>query len=63
TLRGIVEGESVADLFIPALVELHAQGRFPFEKLVKLYALEEINQAAADSEAGVTLKPILRIGG
>jgi len=62
TLRGIVEGESVADLFIPALVDLHAQGRFPFDRLVKLYALEEINQAAADSEAGVTLKPILRIG-
>jgi aryl-alcohol dehydrogenase len=38
------------------------QGRFPFDKLVKFYALDEINEAAADSEKGGTIKPILRMG-
>jgi aryl-alcohol dehydrogenase len=28
------------------------QGRFPYDRLVKFYKLEEINQAAADSEKG-----------
>lgn len=62
SIRGIVEGDSVARRFIPQLVELYQQGRFPFDKLVKFYSFDEINQAAADSEKGVTLKPIVRIG-
>lgn len=58
---GIIEGESKPDLFIPALVELYTQGRFPFDKLVKFYTLDQINQAAGDSEKGVTIKPIVRL--
>jgi aryl-alcohol dehydrogenase len=60
-IRGILEGESVPDIFIPQLVELNAQGRFPFEKLVKFYSLDQINQAAHDSENGGTIKPIIRL--
>jgi aryl-alcohol dehydrogenase len=59
---GIIEGDSVQDLFIPSLVELYAQGRFPFDKLVKFYSLDQINQAAEDSEKGITIKPIVRLG-
>lgn len=58
---GIIEGDSKPDLFIPALVELFTQGRFEFDKLVKFYTLEQINQAAEDSEKGVTIKPIIRL--
>ncbi|KIO49647.1 NAD(P)-dependent alcohol dehydrogenase [Nitrosospira sp. NpAV] len=58
---GIVEGESKPDLFIPALVELYRDGRFPFDKLVKFYPLDQINQAAEDSEKGLTIKPIVRL--
>jgi aryl-alcohol dehydrogenase len=60
-IRGILEGESVPDIFIPQLIELNAQGRFPFEKLVKFYTLDQINQAAQDSENGGTIKPIIRL--
>lgn len=59
-LRGIVEGEAVSDVFIPRLIALYKQGRFPFDKLIRMYNLDEINQAAHDSETGVTLKPVLR---
>jgi aryl-alcohol dehydrogenase len=60
-IRGILEGESVPDIFIPQLIELNAQGRFPFEKLTKFYSLDQINQAAQDSEKGGTIKPIIRL--
>jgi aryl-alcohol dehydrogenase len=58
---GIIEGDSVPDLFIPRLVELHAQGRFPFDQLVKFHPFEDIDRAAQESERGVTIKPIVRI--
>ena len=60
-IRGILEGESVPDIFIPQLIKLNAQGRFPFEKLTKFYSLDQINQAAKDSENGGTIKPIIRL--
>jgi aryl-alcohol dehydrogenase len=60
-LMGIVEGESNPDTFIPMLAELYAQGRFPFDKLVKFYDFGEINQAIHDSESGKTIKPIVRM--
>ncbi len=60
-VRGILEGDAVPDQFIPALIELHRQGRFPFDRLVKVYELSEINQAAHDSETGATIKPVIRM--
>src|SRR5258708_15961118 len=60
-IRGVLEVESVPDIFIPQLIELNAQGRFPFEKLTKFYSLDQINQAAKDSENGSTIKPIIRL--
>jgi aryl-alcohol dehydrogenase len=48
TIRGIVQGDSVPELFIPQLIDLHRKGRFPFDKLVTKYPFEQINQAVAD---------------
>jgi aryl-alcohol dehydrogenase len=59
-IRGVIEGDSIPDVFIPQLIELWRQGRFPFEKLIREYPLEEINTAVADSERGAVLKAILR---
>jgi aryl-alcohol dehydrogenase len=58
---GIVQGDVVSRTFIPELIELYRQGRFPFDRLVKFYPFEQLNEAMADSESGVTIKPILRI--
>lgn len=49
-ILGILQGESIPKIFIPKLVELHAQGRFPFDKLVKFYDLEDINQAGSGGQ-------------
>ncbi len=61
SIRGIIQGDSVPELFIPQLIELHRQGRFPFDRLLKFYSFDDINQAAADSEAGTAIKPVLRM--
>ena len=61
TLIGVVEGDSVPSIFIPVLIDLYMVGKFPFDKLVKFYDFDDINQAAEDSEKGVTLKPIIKI--
>jgi aryl-alcohol dehydrogenase len=60
-IMGIVQGDVVSRTFIPELIELYRQGRFPFDRLVKFYAFDEVNQAMEDSEKGITIKPILRI--
>ncbi len=59
TVRGIIEGDSIPDVFIPQLVELWRQGRFPFDKLVRFYPLGEINDAVHASEKGEVLKAVL----
>jgi len=59
--RGVVEGDSVPQVFIPQLIELYRQGRFPFDKLISYYPIEEINQAAQDSIDGITVKPVLTV--
>ncbi len=59
TVRGIVEGDSVPDLFIPRLVDLFQQGRFPIDKLITTYAFKDINDAVQDATDGVSLKSVL----
>jgi aryl-alcohol dehydrogenase len=60
TVRGVVEGDCNPELFIPQLIDLYKQGKFPFDRLIKFYSLEQINEAAEDSEKGKTLKPVLK---
>ncbi len=61
TVRGIRQGESVSDTFIPQLIDLYMQGRFPFDRLIEFYTLDQINQAAEDTGNGTAIKPILRM--
>lgn len=60
TVRGIIEGDSIPDIFIPQLIELYRQGRFPIDKLITFYPLNEIDQAVQDMESGKVVKPVLR---
>ncbi|MFI6345958.1 NAD(P)-dependent alcohol dehydrogenase [Streptomyces sp. NPDC050560] len=59
SVHGVLEGDTVPALFIPQLMDLHAAGRFPFEKLVRTYDFDDIAAAVKDSESGETVKPIL----
>jgi aryl-alcohol dehydrogenase len=61
TVMGILGGDAIADLFIPKLIELYRQGRFPFDRLITFYPFDDIQQAVEDMEAGKVIKPVLRL--
>lgn len=60
TIKGVVEGDAVPRVFIPELIRLHRAGRFPFERLLRFYEFEQINEAVADMERGEVIKPVVR---
>lgn len=60
-LSGVVEGDAVPQLFIPQLVDYYKRGLFPFDKLIKFYDFDQINQAFADSKSGQVLKPVVTL--
>lgn len=61
TIRSSIEGDSIPDIFIPQLIGLYQRGLFPYDRMIKLYGLEQINEAVADSESGATIKPVIRM--
>lgn len=61
TVRGVIQGDSRPREFIPGLVDLFMEGRFPLDRLVSRYELADINRAAADATSGATIKPVLRL--
>lgn len=58
-LVGIVEGDSNPDEFIPELLALHREGRFPYDKMISTRPFEEINEAIAAQAAGDAVKIVL----
>jgi aryl-alcohol dehydrogenase len=59
TIRGVIEGDSNPAVFLPRLLRYHAEGRFPIDDLITEYDFEKINDAIADAESGVAIKPVL----
>lgn len=58
-VRSSIEGDSDPQSFIPMLLTLREQGQFPLDELVTTYPVADIARAAADAEAGKTVKPVL----
>lgn len=61
SVRGIVQGDAVPQMFIPMLIGLFRSGRFPIDRLVRFYEFDEIETAFADAARGEVVKPVLRI--
>jgi aryl-alcohol dehydrogenase len=40
-------------------MELYREGKFPVDRLCKVYQAKDINQAIEDAESGKTIKPVL----
>jgi aryl-alcohol dehydrogenase len=62
TVRGIIQGDAVPQVFIPTLIQMYKAGVFPFDRLVRFYDFEFINRAIEDAQNGQSIKPVLRIG-
>jgi Zn-dependent alcohol dehydrogenase len=58
-IKAILEGDSDPQVFIPQLIALYQAGRFPFDKLIKTFPFEQINEAAKASEDGLVVKPVI----
>jgi aryl-alcohol dehydrogenase len=59
TLSGVVEGDADPQTFIPELIAMYRDGKFPFDRLVKTFPFSQINAAIAASEAGEVVKPVV----
>jgi aryl-alcohol dehydrogenase len=60
-LVGTNQGDANPRQFIPRLIELHRQGRLPYDRLIRSYAFDQINLAAQDAVQGRTIKPVLTL--
>lgn len=60
-VRGVIQGESQPQEFIPQLVDYLMQGKFPIDRMMTFYDLANINRAAHDTTQGTTIKPVLRM--
>lgn len=59
TIKGIIEGDSHPDKFIPELIGYYKEGRLPLEKLISTYPLKDINKAVEDHHSGLCTKAVL----
>lgn len=59
TVMGILGGDSDLTGFLPELIEHHIAGRFPFDRLIRTFPFEQINEAIEASESGEVVKPVL----
>lgn len=61
SIKFITEGDADPQTFIPRMLDWYRAGKFPFDKLVKTFAFDQINEAAHASEIGDAIKPVLLI--
>lgn len=59
TLKACYEGDSIPQVFIPQLVQLYKEGRFPVDKIIAKYPFEQIETARNDSSAGKVIKAVV----
>lgn len=59
TIKGIIEGDSEPDEFIPEMIDLYKKGRFPFDRMIKTYPFKDINRAIAEQHQGARVKVVL----
>ncbi len=53
SLLGVVEGDSVPQVFIPALLEYYKRGQFPIDKMMTYYTFEDIQKAFDEAHKNV----------
>jgi aryl-alcohol dehydrogenase len=59
SITGIIAGSSLPQLFLPKLLELHAAGKFPVDRMISYFPFEQINEAVAAVKRGDVGKAVL----
>lgn len=58
----MIDGDAVAQTFVPRMLDLYREGRFPFDRLISTYPFEEINSALDDVQNAKATKAVLTFG-
>ena len=61
TIVGTLGGSGRSARLIGSLMDLHASGRFPFDRLVEFFALDRMEDAVTASYEGAVIKPVIRM--
>jgi aryl-alcohol dehydrogenase len=62
SIEGSMEGDVVPDVFIPYLIELHRQGRFPFDRMITEYqGIAQLNDAITAGRAAQVVKAVIAL--
>jgi aryl-alcohol dehydrogenase len=61
TVRGIIEGDSDPDAFLPVLIDHWRAGRLPLEELVQAFPFDQINRAISAQRDGDCVKVVLTL--
>ncbi len=61
TVMGLNEGNSNPKVFIPQLLKYYKMGKFPVDKLLTYYDIQNINEAFEASHQGGTIKAVMRV--
>ncbi|MGH1563351.1 NAD(P)-dependent alcohol dehydrogenase [Mumia sp. DW29H23] len=56
---GVLGGGGTSRQVIGSLLALHAQGRFPYDRLIQYFALDQVEDAIAASLSGEAIKPVV----
>jgi aryl-alcohol dehydrogenase len=59
TLRGIIEGDSEPDVFLPELIQHYRDGALPFDRMITTFPFERINEAVHAQHKGECVKIVL----
>lgn len=62
TMTGVIEGDSIPDVFIPWLIEQNRAGKMPYDELITTYPFEDIAAAFEAQGSGSVIKPVLTFG-
>lgn len=58
---GVIEADSIPKLFLPKLLDYYRKDLFPFDKLMKFYSFNDINEAKVAPDRGGCIKAVLRM--
>ncbi len=59
SLIGVIEGDAVPAEFIPRMIGLYKEGRFPFDQLIKTFPFSAINDAIDAAHHGKVTKAVV----
>lgn len=55
----LIQGCSNPQIFIPEMIRLYKEGKFPFDKMITFFELAKINVAFDASRKGIVVKPVI----